>query len=147
MAHHPFLSTIAKRKAIAAAISAELSESFGAPVALAPCTLHPGDFSLCLEDYETERGPVRRVSIDVSALCVSVHSKFGFPAHAPSGANRYSGKWNHYFWPREGDTVESWRADMLFQLGHVAYELRPTGRVRADRPSPWETWRSDVLAL
>jgi hypothetical protein len=135
------LSTIAKRKRMAALVSRVASEALGIQVALTASDLYPGELHFRAENLESERGPVHHLALDVCPRGVNVHIKFGFPDAAPVGANTFSGKWNHYIWPESDDTPESyaeWVEEHLFYL-LAKVELRP-GVARASRPCAWEAW-------
>jgi hypothetical protein len=134
------LSTIAKRKRMAALVSRVATEALGIPVALTPEEGYPGEFHFRAENLESERGPVKHIHLDVCPRGVNVHVKFGFPGAAPAGASR-SGKWNHYIWPESDDTAETfaaWVEEHLFDL-LAKVELRP-GVTRTARPCQWEAW-------
>jgi len=135
---HKFLSTVAKRKAMAVRVSRVASAALGIPVKLEPSDLYPGDFHFRAEDLESERGPVSHIALDVCPRGVNVHIKFGFRQFSPGD----SAKWNHYIWPEPDDTAATYadwvEEDLAVILKTV--QLRP-GVVRADRPSMRDCWR------
>jgi len=131
------LSTIAKRKKIAALVSELATDTLGIPVTLTPDELTPGEFSWRLENFETKRGKVSWLHLDVCRRGINVHSKFAAPQFAPIGANEFSGKWNHYIWP-DGETPF---ADIVqMELPLRLAQLVPTGATRQDRPDMMEYW-------
>jgi len=145
-----YLSTIAKRKALAALVSQAASAALGVPVMLTRSEYDPDEFSWRLEDAESERGAVHHISIDVCPRGVNVHVKFADPSVAPVGANPHSGKWNHYLWPDADDTAESYGAWVTEEVGRLMrkIQLRP-GVARADRPSradAIQAWLDDLAS-
>lgn len=129
----PF-GTIAKRKALAARVSAIASEALSVPVALTRRDPpFENELGWRLENFETERGPVAYLALDVCRRGVEIHSRFKFPQFAPLGANPYSGKWNHYIWTDDLDDIE---LEIRFRLS----KLVPLAATRADRPSMLDYW-------
>jgi len=132
-----FLSTVAKRKAMAARVSRVASAALGLPVSLAPDAAYPGEYHFRVEGLESERGPVSHITLDVCPRGVNVHIKFGFRQFSPGD----SAKWNHYLWPEAGDTAESyaaWVEDDLARLLETV-QLRPNVE-RANKPDMAGYW-------
>ena len=134
------LSTDAKRKAIAKAVSAIATDALGIPVKLERGgEWFPDDYKFSAESLETERGPLWYLRIDVDSLGIDIHTRFEFPEFAPAGANPFSGKWNHYIWAGENDATADYMrvAERELRIIFAQLQLRP-GVTRADRPSKGE---------
>jgi len=128
------LSTKAKRKAMAARVGRVASETLGIPVKLTPDYLDPGEYSFRAENLETTCGPLHWLTIDVCRRGVNVHTKFGFPEYAPPGANRHSGKWNHYIWLEDGESPNEYAEVVECELAGILQWIVLRDVCRADRP-------------
>lgn len=136
---HKFLSTVAKRKAMAALVSRVASECLGLSIVLTPSEFHPGEYDIRLEELETTRGPLRHLCFSVCPRGVDMHSQFSFREFAPSGTGS-SGKFNHYIWPHADDTAETYAGQVEVTLRRILRDIEIVDATRADRPSMVDCW-------
>jgi len=146
-----FLSTKAKRKAMADFVSQTVRDVWEQEFALKPCDLHPDEWSIRLEDVETDRGQVSHICVDVSPRGVSVHIKFSEAHLSPAGYAHSSNsrKWNHYIWPHGETDVREYRQHVESELWRIMEEVRPNGLTRQNLPDLsgyWEIQRAEFAA-
>lgn len=136
---HKSLSTIAKRKKMAALVSRVATECLGISITLAPSDLHKGEFDIRIEGLESDRGPLRHLCFSVDARGVDIHSQFAFRQFAPSGSGS-SGKYNHYIWPDRDDDADTYAAWVVEELETILDRFKIVDATRADRPSMADYW-------
>jgi hypothetical protein len=128
------LSTLAKRKSMARAVSALATRVMGIPVALEPCPHYPLEFQFRKEDFETDGGQVHHCVIDVCPRGVNVHIRF---------PRAFGHKWNHYLWPSTDQGATEYREQVLAQLARILKRTIPNGSTRQDRPDMGDYWASE----
>lgn len=143
---HKFLSTIAKRKKMAALVARVASDCLNHPIELKPSDLHPGEFDVRIEGLETDLGPLRHLCFSVCPRGVDMHSQFAFRQFAPSGSG-LSGKYNHYIWPDVEDDQDTYAAWVTEDLQRILSAFKIVNAVRADRPSMADYWLYERKAL
>lgn len=121
------MTTVAKRKRVAKAVERIASAALARPIKLALDTCEfvpPGEFNFRQERFETHLGQCNWLMLEVDRHGVSVHIQFEDTARAKGecpGMNPYSGKWNHYLWPSETQSAESFLEDLEDDLPAILF--------------------------
>lgn len=126
---------------MAAFVSAVASDVLGVPVSLERSEIFPDEMRFRMDSFETARGKVRWLSLEVCPRGINIHSTFDAPQFAPVGANPHSGKWNHYLWPDVGESLDTYKESLAVTLRYILAKLAPLpGVVRHDRPDMSDYW-------